>query len=98
MQLLEGDEADVHRVFERICGDSRHDHIQLDLVLEADDRLLQEWAMAYVEYSAELHILTDRNGCNSAAQFNPFLGYFTMLLETPRDSDIIECGFGHRYV
>ena len=47
-QTLEGDESVVRELYERICGDDRHDDVTLLQAGAADDRVFGRWAMAEV--------------------------------------------------
>ena len=47
MQLLEGDEAAVRALYQRIAADPRHHTCQILLTSEAEDRIFPEWSMAF---------------------------------------------------
>lgn len=46
MQLLEGEESAVERLFERIAGDSRHWAVTLMHRSQAPERMFPQWSMA----------------------------------------------------
>lgn len=45
-QILEGDQAAITRLYDRITRDPRHDHITLDYVITTEGRLFPTWSMA----------------------------------------------------
>lgn len=47
MQLLEGDENEVRRLFEKIKTDPRHREIHLISTLHSPDRWMEGWSMAF---------------------------------------------------
>lgn len=47
MQLLEGEEATVRALFDRISRDPRHQHSFIVLEEEVGERLFGEWAMGF---------------------------------------------------
>ena len=47
-QVLEGPEAEVQALFERIKADPRHDNVEVCEAASAPDRLFSRWAMALV--------------------------------------------------
>ena len=53
VQAIEGPSEAVEATFERICRDLRHRRVQLLELVEVDERLFGEWAMAIVTPSRE---------------------------------------------
>jgi hypothetical protein len=50
LQLLEGEESDVNRTFQRIAKDPRHDEVTvIDIVLPR--RMFGDWSMAFADLS-----------------------------------------------
>jgi hypothetical protein len=49
MQLLEGEQRDVQRLFRRIAEDSRHRDVVVEVNAPADRRLFPQWQMGYAE-------------------------------------------------
>ncbi|MEM1208072.1 MAG: BLUF domain-containing protein [Planctomycetota bacterium] len=49
VQLLEGDEADVHRLFETISADPRHRDVRVLLDEPIDRRLFGDWDMGLLD-------------------------------------------------
>jgi hypothetical protein len=47
MQLLEGDKADVLALYDTICRDSRHDHVDKLWDGPLDKRNFPSWSMAF---------------------------------------------------
>lgn len=47
-QVLEGPEAEVHALYDRIRRDPRHDSVEIDSAEPAPTRLFSRWAMALV--------------------------------------------------
>ncbi|MEM9168438.1 MAG: BLUF domain-containing protein [Pseudomonadota bacterium] len=47
MQLLEGAEADVDTVFDRIRRDPRHEHLRIVHTGDAPDRVYKNWSMGF---------------------------------------------------
>jgi hypothetical protein len=56
LQLLEGDEAAVEKVYTRIAQDPRHENIVRMFSLNCNERIFPSWKMAYKELSQELDI------------------------------------------
>ena len=48
IQVLEGDEADVDRIFAKIEGDSRHSDAQVLLRGHVEERAFDGWSMGYL--------------------------------------------------
>lgn len=48
IQLLEGDEAEVKALFERICHDPRHGQVYVMWEAPLDARSFDQWAMGFV--------------------------------------------------
>ncbi|MEZ5306384.1 MAG: BLUF domain-containing protein [Pyrinomonadaceae bacterium] len=51
LQVLEGEENEVEKLFRRISKDPRHTHIELLLRLEIEHRSFTEWRMGFHEGS-----------------------------------------------
>lgn len=49
MQLLEGEQHEVQRLYRRIAEDSRHRDAVIEVNAPADRRLFPEWQMGYAE-------------------------------------------------
>ena len=49
MQLLEGEQHEVQRLYRKIAEDSRHRDVVVEIDAEADRRLFPEWQMGYAE-------------------------------------------------
>ena len=49
MQLLEGEQHEVHRLYRKIAEDSRHRDVVVEIDAHADRRLFPEWQMGYAE-------------------------------------------------
>ena len=49
MQLLEGDQHDVLRLYRKIAEDSRHRDVVIEVNAQADQRLFPQWGMGYAE-------------------------------------------------
>jgi len=47
-QILEGDQAVITRLYDRITRDPRHDHVTLDYVITTEGRLFPNWSMARI--------------------------------------------------
>ena len=47
-QILEGDQAAITRLYDRITRDPRHDHVTLDYVITTEGRLFPCWSMARI--------------------------------------------------
>ena len=50
MQLIEGPEKEVNALFERIKSDDRHTNIQFLGQHELEDRLFDQWSMAFHDF------------------------------------------------
>lgn len=48
MQVLEGQQADVEKLYEKIAQDDRHDNTTVVLRGDVDERTFDEWAMGYL--------------------------------------------------
>ena len=46
-QLLEGDHADITKVYGKICQDTRHTNITTLYSSSADERIFKDWSMAF---------------------------------------------------
>ncbi|MFT7032570.1 MAG: hypothetical protein ACJA2S_001070 [Cyclobacteriaceae bacterium] len=53
IQLLEGEEEDVEKIYSSICRDIRHHHISKVLTGYRSERLFRDWAMAFSSPSKE---------------------------------------------
>ncbi len=49
MQLLEGDQHEVQRLYRKIAEDSRHRDVAIEVNALADRRLFPQWQMGYAE-------------------------------------------------
>ena len=49
MQLIEGDQHEVQRLYRRIAEDSRHRDVVLEVNAPADQRLFPQWQMGYAD-------------------------------------------------
>ena len=49
MQLLEGQQQDVQRLYRRIAEDARHRNVTVEVNAPADQRLFPDWNMGYAE-------------------------------------------------
>jgi hypothetical protein len=47
-QILEGDQAAITRLYDRITRDPRHDHVTLDYVITTEGRLFPYWSMGRI--------------------------------------------------
>jgi Sensors of blue-light using FAD len=47
-QILEGDQAAITGLYDRITRDPRHDHVTFDYLIETEGRLFPGWSMARV--------------------------------------------------
>jgi FAD-dependent sensor of blue light len=48
VQILEGDQAAITSLYERITRDPRHDHVTFDYLIEVPSRLFPDWSMARI--------------------------------------------------
>ena len=53
LQVVEGEDDVVDNLVERICGDERHDEIQMLRRTEIDERRYGQWSMGYNEVSEQ---------------------------------------------
>ena len=69
VQVLEGDEAAVRGVFDRISADDRHDDVALLETGPIDERVFSRWAMAEVgdDGAADIPLIAHRDGISPAA-------------------------------
>lgn len=51
IQMLEGPQAAVDRIYARICEDTRHTEVTVLLKEPANERLFDDWAMAFANAS-----------------------------------------------
>ena len=49
MQLIEGEQHEVQRLYRRIAEDSRHRDVVLEVNAPADQRLFPQWQMGYAD-------------------------------------------------
>jgi hypothetical protein len=49
MQLIEGDQHEIQRLYRRIAQDSRHRDVILEVNAPADQRLFPQWQMGYAD-------------------------------------------------
>jgi Sensors of blue-light using FAD len=49
MQLIEGEQHQIQRLYRRIVGDSRHRDVVLEVNAPAEQRLFPQWQMGYAE-------------------------------------------------
>lgn len=69
VQVLEGDEAVVRRLYERIEKDVRHEHVELLETSSIDERVFGRWAMAKVSKDGETDItlIAHKDGIHEAS-------------------------------
>lgn len=70
VQVLEGDEAAVRRLYERISADDRHDDVTLLESQTVEGRVFAKWAMARVSSSGrgDIPLHADDGGLHPAAR------------------------------
>ncbi|HEY1914213.1 MAG TPA: BLUF domain-containing protein [Streptosporangiaceae bacterium] len=89
VQALEGSEQVVRALYELICGDSRHDKVELLEHGDVCDRVFGRWAMAKVgaDGEADIPLLTnvDKGGI-SLAQPRPVTAEQQPVLDFMRES------------
>jgi hypothetical protein len=68
-QVLEGPEAAVTRLFDKIKADSRHDHVTLDQSQPTATRLFGRWAMAIVaeHHEPDMPLVATTGGLSQGA-------------------------------
>ena len=49
MQLIEGEQHEIQRLYRRIAADSRHRDVVLEVNAPADRRLFPQWGMGYAD-------------------------------------------------
>ena len=49
VQLLEGDMGTIHRLFEMISSDTRHEHVKLLVLRPAEARVFEQWDMGLLD-------------------------------------------------
>jgi len=49
VQLLEGDTAEIHRLFEQIADDPRHRNVRLLVLRPAEMRIFNDWGMGLLD-------------------------------------------------
>jgi len=49
VQLLEGDMGTIHRMFERIAADDRHENVKLLVLRPAEKRVFEQWEMGLLD-------------------------------------------------
>lgn len=69
VQVLEGDETVVRRLYERIEKDPRHEHVELLETAPIGERVFRRWAMARVAKDGETDItlIAHTDGIHDAA-------------------------------
>ncbi len=69
VQVLEGDEAVVRRLYERIEKDVRHEHVELLETAAIDERVFRRWAMAKVskDGDTDITLIAHKDGIHEAA-------------------------------
>jgi Sensors of blue-light using FAD len=55
-QILEGDQAAITGLFDRITRDPRHDHVTFDYLIETEGRLFPGWSMARITDDSQADI------------------------------------------
>jgi hypothetical protein len=71
MQVLEGDRSAVTKVFTTICGDPRHDQIELVDMKDAGQRLFGGWSMGFASNPELIKTLWTK--IDVQGEFNPKL-------------------------
>jgi hypothetical protein len=66
IQLLEGEQAQVERLFNKIKSDSRHSNVQVAVEMSTTQRLFPNWSMAF-KYLGR--IVKDEPGLDDPAQW-----------------------------
>jgi hypothetical protein len=69
VQVLEGEEAAVQDLFDRIAGDARHDRVELLESGAVEQRAFSRWAMAKVaeDGDPDIALIAHRDGISPAA-------------------------------
>jgi Sensors of blue-light using FAD len=69
VQVLEGQEAAVRGLYERIAADPRHDAVELLQAVTVDERVFARWAMAKVaqDGEADIPLIAGARGATAAA-------------------------------
>jgi len=49
VQLLEGDMSTIHRMFEKIAADARHENVKLLVLRPAEKRVFEQWEMGLLD-------------------------------------------------
>ena len=63
IQVLEGNQPQVHQLFEKICDDNRHDSVEIVGEYPIQERLFSQWSMALITTSRdELGRITGTTG------------------------------------
>ena len=50
IQLLEGSESNIHKLYQKILNDKRHEAVSLLREERSDHRIFSDWSMAFYEF------------------------------------------------
>ncbi len=54
IQLIEGEENEIHQLYDNIKEDDRHSQVELLLEKKSNERSMLDWSMAYYDLSGKL--------------------------------------------
>ncbi len=70
LQFLEGEEANVESLYQKIAEDKRHTNVKVLEFKEVHTRYFEEWSMKYVSYPLIINKILQETGLK---EFNPYL-------------------------
>jgi hypothetical protein len=84
-QILEGDEAAITGLYDRISGDARHDHVTFGYLIETEGRLFPGWSMGRVTDDAKADLPLARIlAAVTAADFDTSIRQLRSLAQAAR--------------